>query len=235
MRSAAALGALAAALSLAPAASAATSVAVGKTCYAEGDTIAIDGNGFTPGGGVDLSLERGATALERSSDPVAGADGTVAGSYGVDDETGWFGAAQTRFDMTLRLVDRTRLQAGQPADSPDVTATTSFIFSRWNVGVRTVGARIHPSRPVQFTAVGYTNAVGKRLYAHWMRNGVRVHTRSLGLLRGPCGDVTRRLSRGFPFRPVRPGSYEVRFTPSRTNTRVSAIAQRAVRVTRRIP
>jgi hypothetical protein len=235
LRSAAALGAVGAALALAPAAHAATAVEVGKTCYAEGDKIAIKGTGFTPNGGVDLSLERGATVLERSAEPLAGDDGTVAGSYGLEDETGWFGASETRFDMTLRLVDRTRQGAGQPADSPDVTATTSFIFSRWNVGVRSVGGRIHPSRPVRLNAVGYTNAIGKRLYAHWMRNGKRVHTRRLGVLRGPCGDARARLSRGFPFRPVRAGSYEVRFAPSRTNTRLSAVAHRAVRVKRRIP
>jgi hypothetical protein len=128
--------------------------------------------------------------------------------------------------MTMRLTDQT---------DQTITASTSFIFSRWNVGISAVGGKLHPSRPAGILAVGFTNAVGKPLFAHWMRNGRRVHTRRLGVLRGPCGDRRVRLSRGFPFRPVRPGTYEVRFTPSRTNTTKSAIRHRAARVTRRIP
>ena len=236
MRSAAAATIALAVLAAAPAANAAVTVSAGdQRCYAEGDRINVDGSGYTPDGKVRLSLEKtDGEVLETSEEPTAGPDGAVKGAYGVDDETGWFGATESRFDMVLRLVDLTRLRAGRPESDPEVGATTTFIFSRWAVGVRTRGGRIHPKRAVRLNPVGYTNAVGKPLYAHWMRNGRRVHTRRLGVLRGPCGDLKRRLSRGFPFRPVRPGSYQVRFTPSRTNTRTSAIAVRATRVTRTI-
>ena len=230
-----AAGALAAALLTAAPAPAATTVSVARTCYAEGDRIAIDGTGFSPGGPVNLSLERGADVLERTEDPRAEDDGTVSGTYGVDNETGWFGADETRFDMTLRLVDQTRLGQGQPAESPDVTATVSFIFSRWNVGVRTRGGTIHPRRAASLRALGYTNAIGKPLYAHWMRGTRRVHTRRLGVLRGPCGDRQTRLRRGFPFRPVLPGSYRVSFNSSRTDPRAQdSIVHRAARVRRTI-
>ena len=237
-RAAAAVGAAATAatLALAPAALAATSVQVAKSCYAEGDRLAIDGSGFTPDGGVDLSLERAdGTVLEQTSDPVAKQDGTVDGTYGVDNETGWFTGQQTRFDMTLRLVDRTRRDGGQPLESPDVTATTSFIFSRWNVGVATPGGRIHPKRPLRIKAFGYTNAVGKPLYAHWARGRRRVFTKRLGVLRGPCGNRRARLARGFPFRPVRRGRYRVSFNSSRTNAFArDSITHRTVRVKRRL-
>jgi hypothetical protein len=238
LRSAAAVAAAAAALALAPAAAqaAVSADAGGKRCYAEGDTIAVSGLGYTPGGKIRLTLERAATGevLEQSEAPTAEDDGSVSGGYGVDDETGWFSSSQSRFQMTLRLVDLTRLSQGRPADDPDVSATSSFIFSRWAIGVRTVGGRIHPKRPVNLNPVGFTNAVGKPLFGHWMRNGRRVFTKRLGTLRGPCGDLKTRLSRGFPFRPVRAGTYEVRFSPSRTNTKRSAIAVRAARVTRTI-
>ncbi len=236
MRSAAAATIALAALAAAPAAGAAVSVnAGGQRCYAEGDSINVEGTGYSPGGNARLSLEKtDGEVLESSEDPVVGPDGVVKGLYGVEDETGWFGATQSRFDMVLRLVDLTRLRAGRPENDPEVGATTTFIFSRWAVGVRTRGARIHPKRAVRLNPVGYTNAVGKPLYAHWMRNGRRVHTRRLGVLRGPCGDLKTRLSRGFPFRPVRPGSYQVRFSPSRTNTKRSAIFVRASRVSRTI-
>ncbi|HEV2812337.1 MAG TPA: hypothetical protein VGW10_03705 [Solirubrobacteraceae bacterium] len=237
MRSAAAAGLALAALAAAPGvANAAVAVDVNKPCYAEGDEIDVNGSGFTPEGDVRLTLERATgEVLETSTDPTAGPDGSLAGGYVVKDETGWFGPTQTRFQMTMRTVDVTREQAGQPASSPDVGATTSFIFSRWNVGIRAVGGRIHPARPVSINALGFTTSIRRPLFAHWMRNGTRVHTRRLGVLRGPCGDLRTRLSRGFPFRPVRPGRYEVRFSPSRTNTRRSAITHRAARVTRRIP
>ncbi len=228
--------AAAAALALAPAAQATVTADAGeKRCYAEGDTIPVSGLGYSPGGQVRLTLERAnGEVLEQTESPRAQNDGSVSGSYGVDDETGWFTSTQSRFQMTLRLVDLTRLQQGRPANDPEVSATTSFIFSRWAIGVRTVGGRIHPTRPVNLNPVGFTNAVGKPLYAHWMRNGTRVFTKRLGTLRGPCGDLKTRLSRGFPFRPVRAGSYEVRFSPSRTNTRRSAISVRAARVRRTI-
>lgn len=210
---------------LAPVAGAAT-VSVPDRCYAEGDFIGVEGTGFTPSGNVRLDLERAdGSVLETSNEPVAESDGRVAGEYEVRAETGWFGATQSRFQMTMRLTDLT--------DS-SLTASTSFIFSRWSVGVRTVGTRLHPRRRATLNPVGYTSSVGRPLYAHWMRNGRRVHTRRLGILRGPCGDLRTRLSRGFPFRPVRPGSYEVRFSTSRTNTRKNAIGVSAARVTRTI-
>jgi hypothetical protein len=221
--------ALAAAVLLAPAAVAqAATVDVSKRCYAEAGEIDIRGTGFTPNGGVRLSLERATgDVLEATADPVADQQGVVSGGFKVDEETGWFGSTQTRFEMTARLRDQTE---------STVEATTSFIFSRWNVGIGAVGGRIHPKRPLRIHAVGYTGSVGRPLYAHWSLGGKRVFTKRLGVLRGPCGDLRTRLSRGFPFRPVRPGTYDVTFNASRTNPRTKAsILHRSARVARRIP
>ncbi len=220
---AAAVGCLS--LFAAPVVQAAT-VEVGEQCYAEGDRLAVDGTGYTPGGKVRLELEKAdGTVLETSEDPVAEPDGAVSGEYGIKEETGWFTGARTRFEMTLRLTDLT---------DQSIFASTKFIFSRWNVGIRASGGKLRPRRRARITAIGYTNAVGKPLFAHWMRKGRRVHTRRLGVLSGPCGDLKAKLRHGFPFRPVRPGRYEVRFTPSRTNTTKSAVRHRAGRVKRRV-
>ena len=225
MRRAAA--AVAAFLLLPAAAAQAATVDVPKRCYAEGDAISVNGTGFTPNGDVKLDLERDSgEVLESSADPVAGADGSVKGDYGVKDETGWFEGTQTRFDMTLRLTDAT---------DQSITASTSFIFSRWNVGISAPGGKMNPRAPAGILAVGFTNAVGKPLFAHWLRNGKRVFTKRLGVLRGACGDLKVKLSRGFPFRPVQRGNYEVRFSPSRTDLEKSTIRHKAVRVRRRIP
>ena len=198
-------------------AQAATSVSVARSCYSEGDSLPVEGAGFSPGGAVRLRLERDARVLESTDEPRADAQGAVRGGFGVDTETGYFGRRESRFEMTLRLVDQTRLQAGTPADSPDVTAATTFTFSRWAVGLSR--RPIHPARPLSFRAVGFTTGVGKRLYAHWSRNDRLVRTRRFGVLRGPCGDVRGRLRRGFPFRPVRAGEWTVTFNPSKTKAR----------------
>jgi hypothetical protein len=196
-----------------PAAAPAATVSVEKTCYAEGDEITVSGTGFTPNGGVRLALERAdGTVLETSSDPVAGPDGSVSGDYGLKNETGWFTAQQTRFQMTLRLTDTANAAT---------EATTSFTFSRWNVGVRTRGGKIHPRRRLTINAIGYTTSIGKSLYAHWTWRGRRVHTRRLGRLRGACGDLRATLRRGFPFRVRRRGVYQVAFNSSRTNPRAA--------------
>ena len=218
--------ACAAALAAAPVAPAAT-IEVPERCYAEGDRIPVEGTGFTPTRNVRLALEKAnGEVLASTDEPVAGTDGRVAGDYGLEEETGWFGRTQSRFELTVRLTD-----LANTANE----ASTSVVFSRWNVGITTRGGKIRPRRRARLRAVGFTNARGKPLFAHWFRNGKRVHTRRLGLLQGPCGDLRAKLPRGFPFRPVRPGSYEVRFTPSRTNTTKSAIRHRAKRVRRRIP
>lgn len=219
MRSAAAAAALGAALALAPAASAAT-VDVGKTCYAEGNRIRLEATGFTPSGGVDLTLERAdGEVLERSREAQAEPDGRVLGWYGLAGETGWFRATQTRFRMTLRLVDRT---------DTSIVARTDFVFSRWNVGVS--GGRIRPNRPTRVVAVGYTAAIGRPLYAHYVRRGRRVHTLRLGVLRGRCGDLRVRLARGFPFRPVARGRWRVIFNTSPVDLTVDDSIVHRVRV-----
>jgi hypothetical protein len=237
-RTLAAVAALSALLALAPSAGAATSVTARAGCYAEGDSIGVDGSGFTPSGKVTISLERDTGEVLDSDEerPQAGPDGSLAGTFGVANETGWFTGQQTRFRMTLRAVDQTRRDAGQPLSSPDVTATTSFVFSRWNVGIASAGGRIAPRRRFRWKAFGYTNAVGKPLYAHWVRGRRRVFTKRLGVLRGPCGDRGGRLARGFPFRPVPAGSYKVSFNTSRTNAAArDTIAHTTARVRRRIP
>ena len=218
-----------------PAAQAAVSVdADGKRCYAEGDDILINGSGYTAGGPVRLSLERLGGGVLEQSESRAEQDGTVRAAYKVDDQTGWFAPTQSRFQMVMRLIDLTRLDSGRPQEDPEVEAGVSFIFSRWSVGVLTRGGRIHPTRRLLLNPVGFTNWIGKPLYAHWLRNGVRVHTLRLGTATSPCGDVRRRLARAFPFRPVLPGSYEVRVSPSPTDMRKTTLTLRAVRVKRTI-
>jgi hypothetical protein len=134
--------------------------------------------------------------------------------------TPWFASGELRFRMTARLGD----------------AATSFWFVKRDVVVDGPGGRIAPQRPATIRAAGYASQTGKALYAHWLRAGKLRKSMRLGRLSGACGGLTRRLSRGFPFRPVDPGTWHVAFNTSATNPRVGGtIVRRAARVKSTIP
>jgi hypothetical protein len=215
-------GVLAGALCPAQGASAA-SVSVGARCYAEGDEIELDGGGFTPDAQVVLGISQTAGALLRvSTAPQADEAGRVSGTFGIEGDTGWFTGGQTRFRMTLTLAER---------DHPSVRASARFWFSRWDVLVRTPGGRLRPRRPAIVEASGFTGSRGRPLYAHWVRDGERRHTRRLGVLHGACARLRTRLERGFPFGPVAAGTWHVAFNTSPTNPRApGTIVQRTARV-----
>jgi hypothetical protein len=201
----------------------AAQVSVGARCYAEGDEIALSASGFTPGAPVLLAVSRSAgPPLRVSPTPVADQAGRVSGTYGIEDETGWFGRDEWRFRMTLTLAER---------DRPQVRAAARFWFSRWDVRVRAPGGRLRPRRPAIFEATGFTGSRGKALYAHWVRRGERRHSRRLGVLEGRCATLRVQLDRGFPFAPVLPGTWQVAFNTSPTDPRApGTIVQRAARV-----
>jgi hypothetical protein len=200
-------------------ASAAT-VRVDRSCVAEGERATFTGD-VMPNASPRLTLSRaGRLPLVSATGPVADAAGRVTWVYGFPRRTTWFASGETRFRMTVRLDD----------------ATTALTFVRRDVRVTAPGGRIAPDKPATIRAGGFASQRGKRLYAHWLRAGKRRATRSLGRLGGACGTLTRRLPRGFPFRPVDPGTWHVAFNTSRTNPRApGTIVQRAARVKYAIP
>ena len=203
---------------------AAAEVNVGARCYAEGDEIAISAGGFVPNAPMVVGVSRtGGRVLRISDAAAADAAGRLSGTYGIEDETGWFGRDEWRFRMTLDVAER---------DRPQSRTSTRFWFARWDVRVRTRGGgRLRPGRPALLAATGFTGSRGRALYAHWVRDGVRRHTRRLGVLRGPCATMRARLEDGFPFSPVLPGAWQVAFNTSPTDARApGTIVQRTARV-----
>ena len=215
-------GVLAGALGVPPIAGAAN-VGVAERCYAEGDEIELNASGFTPDAPVVLGLQRaGGPVLKLTATPRADEAGRVSGTYGVENDTGWFTGEETRFRMTLSLAER---------DRPRTKASARFWFSRRDVRVRTRGGRLRPGRPAILEATGFTSGRGRPLYAHWVRGSERRHTRRLGVLQGACATLTARLPRGFPFTPVLPGTWHVAFNTSPTNPRApGTIVQRTARI-----
>ena len=220
LRAAGALGAIVVAGPFAAPAEAATATA-DRACVAEGERATFRADGLTPSAAVRVTLSRaGRAPLVQTTGPMADAAGRVRWVYGFPRRTTWFDSGETRFRMTATLGE----------------ATTSLLFARRDVRVQTRGGRLAPDRAATLRADGFASQRGKRLYAHWLRGGTRRKTVSLGVLGGACGSLTSRLRRGFPFRPVDPGTWHVAFNTSRTNPRAAGtVVQRAARVKHRIP
>lgn len=189
LRSAVALAvsaALATVVAGAATAAAAPTLRTTYPCYGSGESVLINGAGFTPQGEVAISLS-GQQLATLTTDP----DGAF--SARLEAPAGLFGTLR----MRLRASDRTRpgLRAGATiriADT-DVLVTPA------------VGA---PARVRRIRAWGFFGA--QAVYAHLKRRGSPgVRNIRLGSPRGACGglEVKRRL---FPT-GVRPGAYTLQF------------------------
>jgi hypothetical protein len=211
------------------------SLAPVRPCLSELDAVSPNSGGLTPGGPVKLDLVSAARPLLSTATQPAAADGTyrVAAPYPASVTDKWFpDEATDAIPLAMTITDLTRLNAGQPATSPEVAATVNVTFSRWNVLIGTPGgAAPVPRARIRFRAVGWTADIGKPLYVHYIRGRRDVRSVRLGVLKGPCGNVTKSLDSAFPFRPVAAGQYRFLFTASATNpNKQPRIVTRLVRV-----
>jgi hypothetical protein len=214
------------------------SLAPVRPCLSELDAISPNAAGLTPGGAVKFDLTSGGRPLLSTASQPAAADGTyrVAAPYPSSVTEKWFPDATTEtIPLAMTITDLTRLNSGQPATSPEVAATTNVTFSRFGIFVATGGgAAIRPRTRIRFRALGWTTAVGRPLYLHYVRGRRIVRSVRLGLLAGPCGTATKTLQRAFPFRPVPAGQYRLLFSTSVTNpVREPAVLSRLITVRKR--
>lgn len=188
-RSAAALAvsaALAAAVLSGAASAAAASLRTTYPCYAAGESVLLEGSGFTPQGEVALSVS-GQQLATIAADP----DGAF--SARLEAPGGLFGTVSLRFTASDR-------------SNPSLRAGRTVRVAYTDVAVTPAVAA--PARLRRIRAWGFFDAPA--VYAHVKRHGARrARNIRLGSPRGACGwlDVQRRL---FP-RGVRPGSYTLQF------------------------
>jgi hypothetical protein len=206
-----------------------------RPCLSELDAVSPNAVGLTPGGAVKFDLTSAGRPLLSTSSRPAAADGTykVAAPYPASVTDKWFpGATTETIPLAMTVTDLTRLNSGQPATSPEVAATANVTFSRFGILVATPGgAPILPRERVRFRALGWTTAIGRPLYLHYVLGRRIVHSVRMGLLAGPCGNVTKMFPRAFAFRPVRPGQYRLLFSTSVTNPlREPAVLSRLITV-----
>jgi hypothetical protein len=155
-------------------------------CYGSGESVMLEGRGFTPQGPVALSVS-GQQLTTLSTDP----DGAF--SARMEAPEALFGTVRLRF---------TAADARQPALR---AAATVRIADTDVVVTPQVGA---PARLRRIRAWGFFGAPA--VYAHVKRHGARrARNIRLGKPRGACGrlDIRRRLFRA----GVRPGAYTLQF------------------------
>jgi hypothetical protein len=235
--SAASIAASAALGASAAPASAVIAVAPVRPCLSELDAVSPNASGLTPGGPVKFDLLSNGRLLVSTSSQPAAPDGTyrVARPFESTVTDKWFPDQATEtIPLQINVTDLARLNGGLPPASPDVTGSASVTFSRWNVFIGTPGGRIpRPRDRIRFRAVGWTTAIGRPIFVHYIRGRNDVHAERLGVLAGPCGNFTRTLPRAFPFRPVPGGRYRLLFNSSPNPNRAPQLVTRLITVRKR--
>ncbi len=156
-----ALAGLGVALAAAAPAQAATLALVGsKSCYHVGDTLTINGSGFTPNGQASVTLDN------RS---VGAVPTDAAGNFSTPFTVGTLSGVRRR---TLIATD---------AVNPANVGQAQFLGSALDVTVKPKNGAA--GRRLRLKATGFTG--GKRLYAHVLRKRYRRNV-FIGKLKGPC-------------------------------------------------
>jgi hypothetical protein len=193
----------AAALAAPASAAAAPTIKADLPCYYPGQTIALSGAGYTPGGDVGLQFQ---LAGARGNNTVAAKDPLEA------DAAGGLGASlpapALASDSDLR--ETVTLTAN---DQANVFGTTQFLLTA--VGVQVTpwfSGRANPRALTTFKVVGWEPL--RKVYAHYFLKGKRLRSVEIGSVSGPCGDLSKKV-RQFPFHPVPAGRYMIRFSGSR--------------------
>jgi hypothetical protein len=175
----------------ATAAADAATLKLNRLCYRTNQTVHMSGNGYSPSGKVNISLDGGAFGSLPTN-----ANGAFSGV---------FRAPPPLPEPTS--VRNASLTTTDNAD-PTLTATTKFQIVHTNVNVNP--AVVTPGK-VTYSALGFTS--GNKLYIHYVLRGKLVVTKKLGKLTGPCSSLQKKV-RMFMFRPVKPGNYTLVFDTS---------------------
>jgi hypothetical protein len=165
-RMAAVLVAAVALVAAAPAQAATLTLVGSKSCYRFGDTLTLNGAGFTPGGQASITLEGKDLGVLPTD---------AAGNFSAPLNIGSLKGVSTR---TLIATD-----AANPAN----VGQAEFLGSALGVTVRPRNGGA--GRKLRLNATGFTT--GKRLYAHIVRKRYRRNV-FIGKLKGPCRTLKLR-------------------------------------------
>jgi hypothetical protein len=153
----------------APSAASAASLTVSpqKRCYSSGETVTLDGTGFSPGGTATITR-----------------DGTPLNPPLTTTDTGAFSAFLTLGQNSGR---KTRTYTATDNSAPTLTASAQITVSAVRVNLSpTDGA---PGRRMRIDAHGFTT--GTTLWAHVVRKRSKRNVK-IGSLKGACGGLKTR-------------------------------------------
>jgi hypothetical protein len=154
-----------------------------KACYLTGEEINFAGNGFTPGGPVDITID--GTSLGQIG---ADAAGNIANVIRLGGMRGAKSHALTATDLT----------------NPAIVATASYLGTRNYVTVKPDRARAGKQRTIR----GFGFLAGPRVYMHVRGGGYRSDKR-IAASAAPCGTFAVR--RVIVPASAGTGSYKVQF------------------------
>ena len=203
-------------------AAAAPTLHADRTCYTPRQPIVLTGGGYTPGGQVRflgaLKGDRGNAAALPLGTPLL-AD--PAGAFSTRMRAPVLASdSDIRETLTITAGDQIRQATQPPLPPAEQAASVEVTLSQWAVGVLGwIDGRGDPKASSDFIGVGWEPF--RRIFAHYFLGGTRVRSVRVGAVRGPCGDVVKRI-REFPFRPVRAGSWTVYFSPTQSFDRRGA-------------
>ena len=191
-------------------AAAAPSLQLDRPCYAEFTDLGLAGSGFTPGGAVEIT----GTYADGEAAGRFEVTATPGGSISSVSDTPEIGTVRDSLTITARDVRASEAGAPPEQTTASVVARLSS-FGAWFRPWNTTGpARGRPGRARRLEVDGFIR--GPRvLYVHYRLRGRVVKTLRVGRLSGPCGSLRTRF-REFDFKGVRPGTYRVRFSQSRS-------------------
>jgi hypothetical protein len=189
---------IAVAVLAAPAAAGAASLGVlpQKPCYRLGEKVLMGGQGYTPGGNVQVN-----------------ANGRVVGLLGAD--------SAGNLAATLTIGVPTGLKTYTAVDTSNTAnqGSTQLRVSRVAVSVKPKSGQ--PGRTLRIKARGFTT--GKTLYAHIVRGHKRLNRR-IGKLKGACHTLGVR-KKMFSLH-TRPGTYTVQFDGKRHYSKKTKVKAR---------
>lgn len=198
------IGMLAIAAAAAPAGAATVRTDACVRYVAGQSTMTIVGTGFHPSGVVSLST----ITRAKPAPAVFSSSSTLANGGFVKTTTPPPFSSINRNLETFALVASDTTNPAAP-----ILATTPFQVVRFGLTTRPMPRR--PTSRVTYTARGF--ATGKPVYIHFHFRGVTRRTVKLGVAKGPCGIVSRRM-RALPTRAIY-GTWTSYTNQSRTSVR----------------
>jgi hypothetical protein len=169
-----------------------------KRCYSSGETVNLNGTGFTPNGGVTITRE-----------------GTLVGPLTVF-PTGEFAGA---LKLAQNSGKRTKTYTATDDSNPTLTASAQITVS--SVRVSLAPSTGPPGRLMSIRAHGFTT--GKTLWAHVIR-GTSKRNLKIGALSGACGRI--KTSRRLLPRNAAVGVYTIQFDTFRRYKRKRPVRDR---------